>query len=151
MSLTKSVLLGVHCTLKTSLKRPTTLALTNKYSNIDLDNKEREIKPQNSKISETPDYLQCFERTTRLDGRSGDPFWDPIGGQKSCSSYPRDLMEWLWQLVSWKVFFSMMSLKQSLLLMLHRVPKQAPNRCKVAQKWFEITFKHCAIPALIFT
>ena len=74
MSLTKSLLLEVHCTLKTSLKPPTTLALTYKYSNFDLDNKEREIKPQNSKIIQTPDYLQGFERNTRFGGRSGDPF-----------------------------------------------------------------------------
>ena len=74
MSLTKSLLLEVHCTLKTSLKPPTTLALTYKYSNFDLDNKEREIKPQNSKIIQTPHYLQGFERNTRFGGRSGDPF-----------------------------------------------------------------------------
>ena len=40
MSLTKSLLLEVHWTLKTFLKPLITLALSDKYPNFDLDNKK---------------------------------------------------------------------------------------------------------------
>ena len=50
MSLTKSLLLEVHWTLKTVLKLLITLSLSHKFSNFGLDNKEKELQVKNSEI-----------------------------------------------------------------------------------------------------
>ena len=71
MSLTKSLLLGVHWSLKTLLKPFITLALSHKYSDFDLDNKKWQRKINISEIIEIPHYLQCFKRKPWILGRSG--------------------------------------------------------------------------------
>ena len=57
MSVTKSLLLEVHWTLKTVLRLLVTLSLSHKFSNFGLDNMEKELQVKNSEIHKN--YVIC--------------------------------------------------------------------------------------------
>ena len=101
MSLTKSLLLEVHWTLKTTLKPPTTLAWSRIYSDCHLDAKQYRIKVKNSETIKIHHYLQYFELKPVFVARSEDPRWGSLWGQKRCKSDQIEAVEWYRNLVSW--------------------------------------------------
>ena len=73
MYLTKSLLLEVRWSLKTTLKPSTTLAWSRNFSNFHLDAKKYRIKMKNSETIKIHNYLQYFELKPVFVGRSEDP------------------------------------------------------------------------------
>jgi hypothetical protein len=74
MYLTKSPLLEVHWSLKTTLEPRTTLAWSRNCSNFHLDAKKYEIKLKNSETVKIHHYLQYFELKPAFVGRSWGAF-----------------------------------------------------------------------------
>lgn len=74
MSVTKSLLLGVHWLLKTCPKPGTTHALSYKYSNFFLHHEKLCGKTQNSKTIKIYRYLQCLWAHTV----SCESVWGPL-------------------------------------------------------------------------
>ena len=56
---------------------------------------------KNSETIKIHNYLQYFELKPVFVGRSEDPCWGPLGGQKRCKSSQKEAVEWFRNLVSW--------------------------------------------------
>ena len=92
MSLTKSLLLEVHWSLKTTLKPPTTLAWSRNCSNFHLDAKKYSIKMKNSETIKIHYYLQYFELKP--------VFMGPLGTLVEALSEVKGVVKAFWNLVS---------------------------------------------------
>ena len=55
---------------------------------------------KNSETIQIHHYLQYSELKPVFVGRSGDPAWGPLGGQKSCKSGQGETVEWFRSVVS---------------------------------------------------